>query len=414
MHLPSKHWRSLPIAIGLVIFIQGVEYFGWFASWNGRLFNYILANATSRSEQMGSRPIVVVEIDDQDRSRCFGPHPPLNASRVFNLVAATAAAQPKVIGVDILTDDETTMQIYQSKLASLSQLSPTVVWASGETSKPDKSFEPAFPAWLMGARNDFPVKPTRVLGVEPGELSEYPQITWAIPVYPTDEGTSIRRLPRWIWASADPQNSERREWERTWPRVIAEAFCNGPCTEEAADEIYITYGGTAPRCFLMRDLAACGEGDRVQTGNSSWNDFQSVAKGNIVLIGGIFHDSGDFHRTPLGLSTPGIIVNAYAVKAELLGNGLRDVRQPLAWMLDLLFGIVIIAFFNKETFRKLIGLKNPWLQTKPGMFLIGILFALAVCLASRWVAGGRYLLGFAGVSVGLLLHELWELLKKDE
>ncbi|HZQ51902.1 MAG TPA: CHASE2 domain-containing protein [Bryobacteraceae bacterium] len=391
-------------ALFLAFFLQWLDYHGWFGSLNGRIFNWILINSSPKSDSAASRAIFTVEINDQAYEECFHSTSPMNPTRVVNLVREIAKAKPGVIGIDILTEDHR----YLSQ--SLDVQDSAAVWASGYTGDPIAST--SFLGWLFGYEGEGSLTPTKVLGEEPEKLPDVPQKKWGPTIFPRDEDLVIRRFPRSIKLNV----SKPPKTVDSWASKVAESFCTDrPCTNEKAEEIYISYAGIMPRSFEMMDLFSCpSSSDEVIGNRHSWDTFQYLAKGKIVLVGGTFHSSRDFYQTPAG-ELPGLMINAYAVKAELEGNGLKTVPQPWTLLLDLGLGVFIIWICELHPFKNLFNsqVQLPRISDQQQEFITGILVVLSVCILSRYVAGGRYLLGFAGEGTGVLLDKAWRLWRNN-
>lgn len=415
----KKEWPSLAVVVVLTLVMQALDYFGWLAGPEGRITDWFLRSGKA---QAAENPVSVVEIDDAAYDACFDATSPLYAKTVTGLVTGAAAAKPWVIGVDILTEAGVRAKEYQAFAAKLPALQSKVIWISGAEKA---AFEiAAFPAWLFGREDEFIVKPTPVLGYEAGELNEHPEIQWGVPVFAPDDDAGLRRFPRQIQLSADPQKSEFRESRRSWARLVAEEYCRSgvPCADESAEEVLLSYAASAPREFRMLDLFACSADNEVKPGGPLWDKFQEAARDKIVLIGGTFRSSGDFHQTPAG-RLPGLIINAYAVQAEMHAWGVHEARRPMAVLFDLLIGILVVLLLpaiewwepklphHSALRRNLEENKIRWMMGASGALILG-------AIVVTWMLFGRgYLLSFLGVAVGVALHqivEVWKLNPKIE
>ena len=68
-------------------------------------------------------------------------------------------------------------------------------------------------------------------------------------------------------------------------------------------------------------------------------EFRDIAKGQIVLLGGAWGSARDFHETPIG-RIPGLLVNAFAVEAEINGTGIHESRLTVIFY-DIVIGLVV-------------------------------------------------------------------------
>jgi CHASE2 domain-containing sensor protein len=402
---------SLAIAFVLALCFQALDYFGWFASSDGRLLNSAL---TGRSKPVAAadEAVTVLEIDDaafRDKA-CFNGGSPLSPPLVMGLVKESLASGPRVIGVDIFTEGD------QYRDMPLPANDATVVWMSG--SEGDSIIEVAnLLQWLSGDHDHIVVKPTNVLGYTPSEWAEHRVIHWGVPAFPQDNDFLIRRFPRRIEVSADPTGSNYRQSFPSWAAQVAQEYCRGAadCIGEAADEVYVSYKNEKPDELKMSDYFACVAGSRLTLRAEKAAAFRDSVHDKALLIGGTFRPSGqrgDFHQTPNGLLA-GVVINAYAVRAEIEGSGLHDVRQPWALTLDFAVGILIVLIFHHPLFEAAIaGNRLAWLKYYEFRCMMGAsLGLLAVLYAiARWVLpGASYLAGFTGVGLGLLLHQLIEM-----
>lgn len=418
---PWHKRRVFAFAIVLLIafLIQVPEYKGWFAGPTGRVFDSVLRGTGVRSTASDFREISLVEIDDKAYDKCFDQTSPLKPKVLWNLVKRVLEAHPLVIGVDVLTDATIHIDEYKNEIAAeLNSSGVKIIWALGAD---DANIDAAsFWPWLRGKHDELLVKPTRVLGFQPTELLEHREIAWGVPVFPFDEDSYIRRFPRNVELAADIHSSSQRDQQKTWARQIAEEFCNSRlsrCTDETAEEIYLSYSG-APASFKMGEISdSCRTGDE-----SKWDEFRADVKDTkAVLIGGTFKSSGGFYQSPIG-RIPGLLVNAYAVRAEIQGAGIHEVRQPFAFLLDVLVGVLMVLTFEWVTARRLVkGLRkikcrNLWLAIKlknnaaPARVAAGLLLLVVVWTLSRWLSGGSYLIGIVGVATGTFLHQFWDLM----
>ena len=382
--------------------MQWLDYQGFFASWNDRIFDFLLTHRPVKPDEFYSAGIFTVGIDDSAYRNCFGSGSPLDPRRVSNLVKTIAALEPAVIGVDIRTEGAE----YRSELPQLTSLKPSIVWtAAFENARTEA---PSFGQWLGGAEDRTTVTPLPVLGMLPGQLPETPQTNWGIPLYPREQDSAVRRFPSFVEISSNP--SGRKQRLPSFSRKIADAYCP-KCAMEPAPEVYVSYAGKMPREFDVSDLLTCSASGVFSANGHSWGVLERVIKetpvSSIVLVGGTFRESRDFYATPVG-ELPGLTVNAYAVKAELEGNGLVGVSQPWAWLIDLAMAAVILFVCDPQTMKTLFGPGSklatldlsPWSGPIRGIerkkLWISVLLVLAACGFSLLVAKGRYLLGLGG------------------
>lgn len=381
-----RHWlRSVPVGRLLVTvavsFVMAVgsqypEYIGVFASVQGMVANKYLA----RSGAAEPADIVTVAIDDEDYRRFFDSKSPLNPVAVMGLVEQLRALQPAVIGVDIVTEGAE----YREWPNRAAKGDVSVVWvASGRYASEPVGFFP----WLFGASEELIVIPDRVLG-QPVTGSTR---DWGMPVFPTDDDRVLRRLPR-SWLNRNQADSR---FLNTWARVVAERYC-GPqsCHDHGdADEVLLTYGSRAPEPrYMVHDLFTCesptipadGSGICERWGVNSTKEWQSLA-GKVVLLGGVFGDARDFHPTPGGENTSGLMINALAVRTEIDGPTTVESSRLLGVVFDFATGLLVGFLFNRP--RRSLRWKT-WSSLAlvvPAFGLSVLLFWLGNTLWLSWV-----------------------------
>ena len=334
----GRRTKGVLVMLGSLFFLQWLEFTGWLPLINGRIFDLILRHSSSKSgETEASKEIYIVEIDNDAYDHYFHSTSPMSPDTVFALVKAIADSSPKTIGVDIRTESGK----YQAKIPSLRNLPSSIVWISAKESE-DRYNAPFLP-WLFGAVDRARVTPSAVLGMDPFQLPKLRQTNWGIPLFARDEDDSIRRFPRTVEISAN--RFQGSLLESSWARRVADVYCDPECNNESAAEVYTSYSGTPPHRLKVSELFPYSEGEKeadyFRGEGWAWEKAKHELFGKIVLIGGTFKESGDFYRTPKR-ELPGLVINAYAVQAELNGNGLEALNQPVAWMLDLALGLLIL------------------------------------------------------------------------
>jgi hypothetical protein len=170
----------------------------------------------------------------------------------------------------------------------------------------------------------------------------------------------VRRLPR-QW-SVDSTIS----FENTFARQVARAYCRArhdtACDRrDDAEEVFLPFDNEDlwKNHYAVGDLFRCTfDESRVC---SDW--FEEKGKGiakitdwenTIVILGAHFPDMNDWHRTPIDERTPGLLVNASAVRAEISGPRLQGFSHLAGFGLDLLLGgiaAVLVDFLKGRGYR---------------------------------------------------------------
>lgn len=405
----TKAWAVL-LSILILLGLQWLEFQGWLPLLNGRILDVMLRHRAAQADSAASTHICVIGVDDDAYSNIFDNKSPMYPDRVSALVEKVADASPKVIGVDIRTEGDE----YRKRIRELTKIPSSIVWIS--SFKPVETYVAPFSSWLFGAQDRFTVAPFAVLGTSPFDLQKLRQTNWGIPLFARDEDASIRRFSRFV--SVAPDEVQGGGYAPSWARRVADVYCEPQCHSETADEVYISYAGTRPQLYRVSDLFRYAGPKQGYQAKDAWAELKKDLLGKIVLIGGTFHESNDFYKTPKG-ELPGLVVNAYAVKAELNGSGLEPVSQPLAWILDLLLALLIIAACDKAVLTPLDRYPFPrflqgWKRKK---IVFASLIVFSFCVGSFYVAHGRYLLGFAGEGIGVMIdrmRDLWEFSEEEK
>ena len=363
----SVRSRILPVlqavlfATVAAVVVQFIEFKGLLSGAEGALADVYVSHARAAR---AAPTIVAVAIDNGDFESYFDQSSPLDDEAVLTVVSALAnqGPRPAVIAVDLLTDSDS----YRSR--SPSSDTP-VVWTAEAEYWRWRSVN--FGSWLGGKHDELIVTPGKVLGESVISMEKSADgtsrdaaagdsdrvIRWGVPIFPRDDDRAVRRLHRRLHPEGEENpdgHQDRPTSISTFAKVIADQYCGAdgsrcPGRDVDADEIFVTYDSSVVTRRLS-DLLDCewpankaGEGACTQ-----WRPKAAAAEleGAIVLLGGTFAESRDFYDTPIGPNTPGLLVNAHAVRAEISGGGLRETWRPLAFGADIMLGTVIGLVFE--------------------------------------------------------------------
>ena len=405
MKFLKDHIRSLVILLVCAALMQAAEYYGLLTSLNAFTLDRILHNKTTAEF---ANKVSTLEIDQAAFRSCFASHAnPLDPQQVVALIRAVAEAHPAVIGVDILTDLDQTAPVYQRFEAELPSLPSKTVWISGFNRN---RFEvSSFLSWLAGGDDELIVRPAAVFGYPPGELADHHSLNWGLPVYAPDSDAAIRRSLRSIQASADPQHSAARETIPSFPQRVTNEYCMPtiPCAPQAGHEILITYGPPYlthnQTRFNVLDLFHCPTPHQVAVKDPA--QLKKAFAGRIVLLGGAFSGSGDNHEIAGRENIPGLLINAYAIRAMIAGESIQEVSQPWAWLLDLAMGLFVLFAFEEPICHSLEQLKGKF---KGGgkmwwVFAANLAAWVIVLSFTQAIWGEGYVLGLIGTLGGTLI-----------
>jgi hypothetical protein len=383
----NKNIVRMASLLVVTLTVQYCEYRGMFANMEGAAIDLFLSHSSAEHS-----PIIVVQIDDVAYKKCFASTSPLNPERLESLVNALLSVKPDVLGVDIITDVFPASQApAYRRLAEQWAKKPRTVWAAA--AEGDSVVPPTFFRWLIGARDRVIIRPSRILGYEPGTL---PSSAWGPSIYIRDDDLRLRKYPRSVAMSADTDDPAMIQQGVVLARRIAEFYClSHACKLDRGkeDEVYFSYSWPIQH-FDVERLFQCHPSP-VPSGNL-WPEFALRAPGSILLLGETFSTSKDFYLTPVG-RIAGLHINAQAVNSEINGTGVADAPRYFVLILDLAIGCLIVLAFttNWGTRRK-----------------IEMSFALvaATSLASGFLmTRGFVWLTWIGMALGLFPHIVWEL-----
>jgi CHASE2 domain-containing sensor protein len=409
--------HDLLVIFSLAVAMTAFEYSGLLTGVEGWLEDRYLIFAGSGQPPVSSS-VVVLDIDDDAYRDCFDGRSPMNASSLESLLRQIDQLGAAVIGVDILTDphpgdpkDPNYLEAKQNQAVyrGMAKFKTKIVWIAGVDNGRFHAEVPNVFGWFIGEPDEMTIKPTDVLGFDPGELEDK-KIAWGPAVYTAEGDRKLRRFPREVRISADP-TSDMGVFQNSWARLIGDSFCTGrvpSCTSiDDRSEVFLPIGAE-PVLLSVHYFFSCTphSGPRkfsIQKGKEDLLKLQT--SGRIVLLGGTFASSGDFHETPAGRDA-GIVINARAVEAEISGSGLEEVKPYKSFGLDLATGLVMLLgfFVLEEIFR----------QNRVLVTISGSLAAVALLWVAVYVSIGKhYVFSFATLILGVLIHQLIDLWKKQ-
>jgi CHASE2 domain-containing sensor protein len=401
MNLIRKHARDILVIVLLAFALQFLEYAGVFASGESKVADFYLSKAKPSNDR---RRVLTIGIIEDEYSKWFNSTSPLDPLGVAQLVASLGRLKPRAVGVDILTEwNETTIKNpdLQQTLTEIRQLNKEtpIVWASsakGEV-KP-----PSFWHWLTGHHDTIAVEPGKVLGhdVGDGETDK-----WGVPVFPLDHDRSVRRFPR-TWSNL---YDNELEYPSTFARQVAAEFCQWPgsgCRNLGdAKEVFLSYEQTPASLatdFSVGDLFECEPALPADQICRKWvpKTGARLPEDVAILLGGTFKASRDFYATPLGENTAGLLINARAVEAEMIGPRVLEASRGLSFVLDVIIGALITGIFS---------FTPKWLATLSRSRALGLRVVVSFALGALAIPFSYFLftMGVLWLSwVGMLLTVL--------
>lgn len=319
--------RALPVIILVSLFTLLLDHYGWLKSFEtDALDRFILLR-----EKVPAQDVALVEIDDDDYLQLFHETSPLDPPTLADLIDAIAKNRPKLIAVDI----DTSAAVFKNMKVSPSW--PPIVWARG--------------AHETVADND-----ALVLEGVLGRNGPQTDLSWGIAIMPVDSDSKIRHIQREFLATTGngSSNSKLRVDSLHW--AILRKYCGLTKTDdrcrdlfsfeaarESRDNDLILNLAIDPYAFEPR-ITASQVIDQAITGNVGGGTpvFLSI-KDKIVIIGGDYAVSSDYHFTPSGVKS-GADLTAIAVESELSGTGLREAHPFVLVTMEVVAGLALVVF----------------------------------------------------------------------
>ncbi len=379
---------AAPWVAGFTVLAALLELAGWltpFANMGEDTFGVLRA-------QRPPQDVVVVVIDPASYARrdLFNSAYPIAVQPLRRLIAAVAAARPRVIAVD----EATTSASFRSLKPDPSW--PPVVWAQEAVASVPGCVEVPACAYralpILGG--------TAPSAGDPGACATGRGCA-AIPIRLPDRDLIGRHYTRMI----DVTGLEDRP---SFPWAIVETCAATPspdphCVAAVDRAKYDTGEQTIqfdipdpwPALFTAGTAIDLAESHDAAV-SAAWRHDPGL-RDHIVIIGGTY-DQTDLHHTP-GAVRAGIFVNAQIVENEIGDRAIREVPFIGLIVLDLLVGFALVYLAYRLPFKLALGASAG---------LVAIVF-LASFLAFRTF---NIWLNFIPVVVGVALHEFTDNLRE--
>ena len=372
------------MVIGLAITMQYLDYRGALSQWEGWFLDIAL-HWGPRSPW--EKQIITVEIDKAAYDKFFASTSPLDPKILLKMVKMIAGIkpEPEVIGIDILTEQpEYADLVKETPLNSVKK-----VWAAtARASAPPKS--DGFLFWFLGKNEEMSFRIPMVLG-----STTLPSDQWGASIYFPDRDLGMRKLTRRM--DRTENSADLNIWARQVAKVVRP-------NDDKEYEVLIPYNALAPREYKVDDIFSCQPdkgkclADKLEPG-ALWSEFEKEFQSEsrpIVLIGGTY-DSRNF-PTPIGPQPP-LIVDAYAVQAELAQTYVKGFDPWLTFAFDIPLGLGtgwLVQRLAKRSVRR--GMQ------------ISFLIAAIIIVVNVFLVHARILwFSFAGVAFGAMLEQLVDL-----
>ena len=366
----SNYWRHLWQAKWVILAITAGAFTLSTAGMLDRFETAGLDTFNILKSPADPQHVVIVGIDDTDYETIFQSTSPLASAEVEKILKAIAAAQPRVIGVDLDTGSR------GFKDLRTPPNTPPIVW--GRDAVWDDQKKQFNPLPVLGGSN-----PARQMDLA------------SIAQFPIDPDGIIRRYRRTLPVSTGSSESSF-PWAATEKACPAQGAMEGCATvdrqeQESRRGLVLNFAGQR---FNFTPLSA----RFVLQGSAQprWSA-DSPLRGRIVLLGGTYRAARDLYVTPVG-PMQGVQLMAQTIETELSGGGIRPLNEAAAVLLDLLSGaiLVLISHHYHAHLGRALLISLVALMLLP---LISSFFAFATL--ARWF-------NFVPIVVGVLLHQFYE------
>lgn len=382
-------------------------------------FEYFAFDTFSRAGKVPqSEHVVLVVIDDNDHQELFGGRSPLSAGPrqhqpLFDAIKTIAAADPRVIGVDLDTSD--------TGFTLPTDFPTNVVWARDARLPREprgRTEHEALPVVVSGRfiGDNSPVGESGTNEHASEERHRVEQKS-GITFVASDKDGVVRRYWRMVSSYADEPPGDHSPDQRArlvdaFPWAIVREFCRdhtGPASvcrgcqrideaekhaREHGEPVIIRFSSDRRRfqriqlSKLLKDAEA---------GNLSW--IKRLFNDKIVLIGGEYRTGRDVHTTPVG-ERFGVDILADIVEMEVEGRSIGETDFRLAAAYDVLAGVALLLVQWKFRFDS----RGRWVS------LASIGFICVLTVVGSWLIFDAltYWFNLAAPLAGVQMHLAWE------
>jgi CHASE2 domain-containing sensor protein len=398
------------VVIGVVmVVVARMEHLGWLRGFETSHLDTLIRLRTGEV----SKKIVIVEISEEDYQQRFEGTSPLDKWKLLGLVRAVQKYNPRVIGVDIDTNDWNAACRRGQGGAQCARQCAEFDKALGELRA---AAEPDPEAGKSGTTIVWAAVPRTLdppLELNPGLGSQPLGSDWqGIPRFPVDEDGLVRHFDGRveIKKSGDecPGGADKVGeacYLPTFARAIVEAYRHKPKTT-ADEQVVFNFHGDRyqfpiidAKQFFPEQVAdekrtkeeVAGENAAIEQGRAG------QFAGKVVLIGGGFPEARDEYFTPRG-PMQGVELNALAIQTDLYGGGIHDFTRGCELLIDFAVGLLVVGMFYLYEQR-------PWKAVGMSLLVVPVALASSLVLFNSLA----YWFNFIPVAAGVFIHQLYEL-----
>jgi adenylate cyclase len=389
--MKKKFLRGIAVGVLVSVLTTILSALGFLRGWENQVFDFL----SWWQKEERSTEVFVIEIDDADYREVFGSTSPLSREKLAALLGKLAQARPRVIGLDVDLETATPQdRFFKETLRSVAAIPVPIVLslAAGEPVADGKDagllFEPPSSRFAEGAlfgttrfpRSKEGVIREMLLFSEFGRGQVHP--SFPLAVVAAAAGWDPPSLSAFL--NAGPEQEPGAKGRNGRIGALISGARHSPRQK-------IQFIGDKTSFNALKSSVLLGMPDPyLQAAN--------ILRDKILLVGGTFQASRDFHSTPKG-ELSGIEIIANSVETLLKARPLKPVNHGM----ELLFEIAMVLLLSL-IFSRLSPLKATLVCLVSIVPLAVIGSALAFARLSLW-------LNFVPAAVSVFLHGEFSLME---
>ncbi len=375
-HQQHTHSRKWHLITGILFVLAGTFCTEWLEGTNLLAWpqRALLDSLPSTLTSTPTDDLVIIAIDNDDYAQMFRRTSPLNPARVNQIVEAIQTFDPKVIGIDLDTED------WNPRDAAAVRSTPgRLVWAR------------LFDADATG--------PLRISKLDKVLGSNGDQVCFGLTAMQADSDLRVRQYPIEYHWTHDGETSAYPSFPVVVHHLVSDGTCpkaGDPQVEEGRTEanwdenrLLIRYRGQ--RHEIRKISAGALMDTRVLASQAPTNPaverMRTLLSGHTVLLGGTYSAGRDSYPTPVGM-LPGVEILGQAILTATEGP-IREAGSGLTWF-DISLGMALL----------LLSLNHPKLSAGINVALLLLLIPISGWLFRSFA----FFLDTIPVQIGMLLH----------
>jgi len=405
----SRIPKAIVVIVVVMVAVAGMEHLGWFRGFETSHLDTLIRLRTAEM----SKKIVIVEITEDDYQQRFEGTSPLDKLKLLELIRAVQKYNPRVIGVDIDTNDWNAACRRGRGGAQCVQQCAEFDKVLGELRA---AAEPNAEAGNLGTAIVWAAVPRTLdppLELKPGLGSAPLGRDWqGIPRFPVDEDGSVRHFDGRVeikkTADGCPEGVDKVGeacYLPTFARAIVEAYGHKPRIT-ADEQVVFNFHGDRYRFPIIDAKQFFPEqvANETRTKEEIASENAAIDRSRmgqfadqVVLIGGGFPEARDEYFTPRG-PMQGVELNALAIQTDLDGGAIRDFTKAWELLIDFAVSLFVVGMFYLYEQR-------PWKAVGMSFLVVPAALVSSLVLFNSLA----YWFNFIPVAAGVFVHQLYEL-----